>query len=152
MNAARARARGLANRRRQIRSLAAAGKPALPWKVRWVHGYRKVGQVAQGRTLTASLTEQTKLGSLSTRFRSGALPRRPGSGYNHPCRLAQRNRMVEMAIMAASTTARWGKSVRSFTMMFIPYTDDSAVIGKVSTAIRARRSAAIVTLVSVRAL
>src|SRR4029453_5247966 len=75
-----------------------------------------------------------------------------GSGYNHPCRLAQRNRMVEMAIMAASTTARWGKSVRSFTMMFIPYTDDSAVIGRVSTAMRARRSAAMVTLVSVRAL
>ena len=42
--------------------------------------------------------------------------------------------------------------MRSFTMMFIPYTDDSAVIGKVRTAIRVSRSAAIVILVSVRAL
>jgi hypothetical protein len=42
--------------------------------------------------------------------------------------------------------------VRSLTMMFIPYTDDSAVMGKVMTAIRARRSAAMVILVSVRAL
>ena len=57
-----------------------------------------------------------------------------------------------MATIAASTTARWEKSVRPLTMMFIPYTDDNAVIGKVSTAMRARRSAAIVTLVSVRAL
>ena len=60
--------------------------------------------------------------------------------------------MAEMAIITANTTARWEKSVRSLTMMFIPYTDDSAVIGKVSTAMRARRSAAMVTLVSVRAL
>ena len=80
------------------------------------------------------------------------MPGRPGSCYNHPCRLAQRNKMAEIAIIAATTTARWGKSVRSLTMMFIPYTDYSAVIGKVSTAMRARRSAAIVTLVSVRAL
>jgi hypothetical protein len=48
-----------------------------------------------------------------------------------------------MAAMTTRTTARWGKSVRSFTMMFIPYTDDSAVISRVMTAIRASRSAAI---------
>jgi hypothetical protein len=40
--------------------------------------------------------------------------------YNHPCRLAQRSKMAEITIIAASTTARWGKSVRSLTMMFIP--------------------------------
>jgi len=57
-----------------------------------------------------------------------------------------------MAIIAASTTARWAKSVWSLTMRFIPYTDDRAVMGRVSTAMRASRSAAIVTLVSVRAL
>jgi hypothetical protein len=34
-----------------------------------------------------------------------------------------------MAAMTTRTTARWEKSVRSFTMMFIPYTDYSAVIG-----------------------
>jgi SRSO17 transposase len=72
--------------------------------------------------------------------------------YHHPCRLAQRSRTAEIISIAANTTARWGKSVRSFTMMFIPYTDDSAVIGKVRTAIRVSRSAAIVILVSVRAL
>jgi Transposase IS116/IS110/IS902 family len=40
--------------------------------------------------------------------------------YNHPCCLAQRSKTAEMAIIAANTTAKWGKSVRSFTMMFIP--------------------------------
>jgi hypothetical protein len=40
--------------------------------------------------------------------------------YHHPCRLAHRSKMAEMAAMTASTTARWGKSVRPLTMMFIP--------------------------------
>lgn len=44
----------------------------------------------------------------------------PDTIYNHPCRLAQRNKMAEITSIAATTTAKWGKSVRSFTMMFIP--------------------------------
>src|SRR2546430_1092075 len=34
--------------------------------------------------------------------------------------------------MMARTTPRCGKSVRVLTMMFIPYTDESAVIGRVT--------------------
>jgi hypothetical protein len=37
--------------------------------------------------------------------------------------------------------------VRSLTIRFIPYTDDSAVIGRVITAMRASRSAAMATFV-----
>ena len=40
--------------------------------------------------------------------------------YHHPCRLAQRSKTAEMVAMTATTNARWGKSVRSLTMMFIP--------------------------------
>jgi hypothetical protein len=57
---------------------------------------------------------------LSTPDRNLVLSRPAGSCYNHPCRLAQRSRMAEMAVMTTSTTARWAKSVRSLTMMFIP--------------------------------
>jgi hypothetical protein len=41
-----------------------------------------------------------------------------------------------MAATTTRTTARRGTSLRSFTMMFIPSTDDTAVIGKVMAAIR----------------
>jgi signal-transduction protein with cAMP-binding, CBS, and nucleotidyltransferase domain len=70
---------------------------------------------------------------------------------NHPCRLAHASSAPDMTSMTTSTATRWGTSVDPFTMMFMPYTDASAVTGKVTTATTARRSAAIVIFVSVRA-
>src|SRR5215207_2725003 len=127
----------------------------LPWVGRGAPG-SLAGLLTPESGADRPVREEWRMRALQYRSygarRSWSGPRLLGSGYNHPCRLAQRNKMAEIAIIAASTTARWGKSVRSFTMMFIPYTDDRAVIGRVRTAIRARRSAAMVTLVSVRAL
>jgi hypothetical protein len=51
--------------------------------------------------------------------------------------------------MITSNIVRNRGSLRSLTMTFIPMTDDSAVIGSVTAAMTARRSAAIVILVCV---
>src|SRR4029453_17276341 len=44
----------------------------------------------------------------------GGLTSGLGCCYHHSCRLAHRSTMAEITSIAASTTARWGKSVRSF--------------------------------------
>jgi hypothetical protein len=68
--------RGIRTPNRQIRSLGAAGKPASSWKgsAGWESRPLRKDQVEQGRTLTASLTEQSKEAAQSTRLKSGALP------------------------------------------------------------------------------
>jgi hypothetical protein len=61
---------------RQIRSLGATGKLASSWKGSAAQERQPLrqAQVEQGRTLTASLTEQSKQAAESTRLKSGALP------------------------------------------------------------------------------
>ena len=55
-----------------------------------------------------------------------------------------------MIIMMASSTTSGPVSVCSLTMTFMPTTEDSAVIGRVTAAITASRSAAMVIFVPVR--
>jgi beta-phosphoglucomutase-like phosphatase (HAD superfamily) len=45
---------------------------------------------------------------------------RSNVGYHHPCRFAHRRSAADMAAITASTTPRCTKSVRAFTITFIP--------------------------------
>jgi hypothetical protein len=74
------------------------------------------------------------------------------SDYHHqPCLCAQLSRIADMINMINSRMASHTQWVDSLTITFIPTTEDSDVIGSVTAAMTARRSAAMVILVSVRA-
>ena len=71
--------------------------------------------------------------------------------HHQPSWRAQSSRANEIATMINTTMTSGIQRVDSLTMTFIPMTDDSDVIGSVSAAMTASRSAAMVILVSVRA-
>src|SRR3954452_18106171 len=73
-----------------------------------------------------------------------------GCGYHHPLRCAQSSTIADMTAMIVSRTTSRVTCVRSLTMTFMPRTEDNAVIGSVTAAMTARRSAAIVIFVFVR--
>src|SRR5256885_11918702 len=70
--------------------------------------------------------------------------------YHHPLRLAQRSRMADITSMISRSTVSASQCVALLTMTFMPSTEDRAVIGRVTAAITASRSAAMVILVLVR--
>ena len=71
--------------------------------------------------------------------------------HHQPCRLAHLSRSVDMRTMHSNAVASATGWVASLTMRFMPRTDDTAVTGRVTAAITARRSAAMVSSVFVRA-
>jgi hypothetical protein len=99
----------LASRLHLPRSVASSGGTNCPGAVE-----AHLGSLAGLLTLEAAadppVREEWWMRALQFRIygarRSWSGPRLLGSGYNHPCRLAQRSRMVEMATIAANTTAR----------------------------------------------
>src|SRR5262245_54183747 len=74
---------------------------------------------------------------------------RPGC-YHHPLRLAQTSRMADITSMTSRSTVSASQCVELLTMTFMPSTEERAVIGRVTAAITASRSAAMVILVLVR--
>ena len=68
-----------------------------------------------------------------------------------PVRGAQRKSVSDLASMIKSRVVSDIHRVESLAMTFIPMTEDSEVIGRVIAAMTARRSAAMVIFVSVRA-
>src|SRR5919204_2770109 len=70
--------------------------------------------------------------------------------YHHPLRLAQASRMADITSMTSRSTVSASQCVELLTMTFMPSTEERAVIGKVTAAITASRSAAMVILVLVR--
>src|SRR6266550_2289032 len=88
---------------------------------------------------------------ISVMIAGGWLTTRPHLGaYHHPLRFAQTSRAADITAMTASSTASANQCVELLTITFIPRTEDSAVIGRVTAAITASRSAAMVNLVLVR--
>ncbi len=71
--------------------------------------------------------------------------------FIQPCRFAQISSSTDMTAIDATATASSNGWVLSLTMTFMPRIDETAVTGRVMAAITARRSAAIVTFVFVRA-
>ena len=95
--------------------------------------------------LTVTVVGTTSRGRLADR----AAARGP-AGHHQPCRLAHHRSPADIASMMPSAQASGIGVVCGFTIMFMPSTDARAVIGRVTTAITASRSAAMVIFVSVR--
>src|SRR5215510_8730498 len=70
--------------------------------------------------------------------------------YHHPLRLAQTSRTADITSMITRSTVSASQCVEVLTMTFMPSTEERAVIGRVTAAITASRSAAMVILVLVR--
>ncbi len=75
----------------------------------------------------------------------------PPADHNQPCFHVQRSKISDMISMINNKMASATQWVEPLTITFMPSTDDNDVIGSVIAAITARRSAAIVIFVSVRA-
>ncbi len=73
-----------------------------------------------------------------------------GPGHHQPWRCAQTSIATDIADMNDQQPTSQLMCVLSLTMTFMPMIDDTAVTGRVTAAITARRSAAIVIFVLVR--